>query len=60
MGALKIWTKEMKRARIQGIKIIVEVISILQDLRENVRSTGCMAFQSRGGLEMTVLAFPSE
>ena len=27
MGALKTWTKEMKRARIRGIKIIVEVIS---------------------------------
>ena len=27
MGALKTWTKGMKCARIQGIKIVVEVIS---------------------------------
>ena len=27
MGALKTWIKEMKRARIQGIKIVVEMIS---------------------------------
>ena len=27
MGALKTWTKEMKRARIRGIKIVVQMIS---------------------------------